>query len=137
MSLSIAWLGSIKRSFLAHGHDVRIAFLRSAGFDNPVQEVWRNVPTLSGRRDDGNRLFVVARENANDHHATLGLKRDAVPDFEVQHPLVRSRLMQESQALDDAVVEVDEFGFGEAVDVNSHCRSPSAVLMRPNVKWTA
>jgi hypothetical protein len=41
--------------------------------------------------------------------------------------------MQESQPFDDTVVEVDEFCFGEAVDVNSHCRSPSVVLMRPNV----
>jgi hypothetical protein len=32
--------------------------------------------------------------------------------------------MQESQPFDDAVIEVDEFCFGKAVDVNSHFRSP-------------
>jgi hypothetical protein len=32
--------------------------------------------------------------------------------------------MQESQPFDDAVIEVDEFRFGKAVDVNSHVRFP-------------
>jgi hypothetical protein len=112
VSLSIVLLGSIKRSFLAHSHDIRISFMRGAGIDDTVQNVWRNVPTLSGVRNDGNRFFVVAREHANDHRATLWLKGDAVSDFEVQHPFVRSRLMQKSKPLDDTVVEVDEFGFG-------------------------
>lgn len=124
MWLSIAWLSSIKRSFLAHRHDIRIAFLGGSGFDDPVQEVWGDVPTLSGFRDDGDRFPVVARENANDDRATLWLKRDSIPNFEVEHPFVRSRLMQKSQPFDDAVIEVDEFCLAEAVDVNSHCHIP-------------
>ena len=89
-----------------------------------MQEVWGDVPTLSGFRDDGDRFPVVARENANDDRATLWLKRDSIPNLEVEHPFVRSRLMQKSQPFDDAVIEVDEFCLAEAVDVNSHCHIP-------------
>ena len=85
-----------------------------------MQEAGRDIPTLSGVRDDGDSLLVITGENANDRGPTLWLKRDVIPDLEIEHPFMRSRLVQESQPLDDPVVEIDEFCFGEAVDINSH-----------------
>jgi hypothetical protein len=35
-------------------------------------------------------------------------------------------LVQESQPLDDPVVEIDEFCFAEVVDINSHHDSPAS-----------
>ncbi|HEY4646208.1 MAG TPA: hypothetical protein VIH25_08005 [Steroidobacteraceae bacterium] len=113
-------MGSIKRSLLSHGDDIRIAIPSAAGFDDPMQEVGSDIPTLSGLREDGNSLLVVTGEDANHHGAALWLKRDAVPDLEIEHPFMRPRLMKESQPFDDSVVEIDEFCFGETVDINSH-----------------
>ena len=48
------------------------------------------------------------------------LKRHAFADTEIEHVCVRAHLLQESQARDDAVVEIDEFGFGQFVDVYRH-----------------
>jgi hypothetical protein len=120
MSLSIALLGSINHSFLSNGNDIRIAIPRAAGFDDSMQQAGGDIPALSGLRDDGHSLLVVTRENANHHGASFWLKRHAVPDPEIEHSFVRPRLMQESHPFDDPIVEIDEFCFGKAIDINSH-----------------
>ena len=121
MSLSIALLGSIKCSFLAQGNDIRIVDLQLARFDDPLQELRSDVPTLSADHD-GDSSLVVTGENADDHGPSFWLECNTVTDLEIKHPLMRPRLMQESQPFDDPIVEVDEFRFGEFVDVNYHPR---------------
>src|SRR5262245_31327437 len=51
---------------------------------------------------------------------TIGLTLDPIANRELQHPRMRSHLMKEPQTLDDAVVKVDQFRFGQLVDVDFH-----------------
>ncbi|MCK7490964.1 MAG: hypothetical protein MZW92_03570 [Comamonadaceae bacterium] len=52
--------------------------------------------------------------------ATLGLKGHLFADAEVEHVRMSAHLMQELQPRDDAVVQIDEFGFSQLVDVDRH-----------------
>jgi len=63
---------------------------------------------------------------------TFRLKRDTVTDLELQHLGVRAHLMNEPQPLDDPVVEVDELGLGEPVDVDAHSHSRGRRFLRPS-----
>ena len=70
--------------------------------------------------DDRDALFVVAHERADDRSPVVGIERDAVAEGELQHGGVRSYLLQKTQPLDDPSVEVNEFGFGQSVDIDGH-----------------
>jgi hypothetical protein len=73
--------------------------------------VWGYVPALSviGNHCDG--LFVVASEHAFDSRAAIGLKEDAITDPELEHLGMSAHVTEETQALDDAIVQIDQFRF--------------------------
>ena len=48
------------------------------------------------------------------------LEGDRLTDAELEHGCVRAHLLEELQPRDDAVVEIDELGFGQRVDVDCH-----------------
>jgi len=79
-----------------------------------------DVPTLSGVGDDRDGLLVVPGQHAHHERTTVGLKLNPVADVELEHFGMRSHLMEEAQAFHDAIVEVDQFCFGEFVDVDLH-----------------
>ncbi len=70
--------------------------------------------------DNRDRLAVVPSDHAGNRRPTFWFKRDAIADFKLEHLRVCAHLMQEPQAFDDSVVEVDELGFGQFIDVNFH-----------------
>ena len=72
--------------------------------DHPVEQTRRDVPPLAAFGDDGDGLFVVAREYADQQGSAFGLKRNPVADREIEHARVRTRLVQKAQALYDAVI---------------------------------
>ena len=72
------------------------------------------------RRTCPDGFLVVANQCPGDPAEAVGIETDAVADREFQHGQVRPHLLTKSQALDNAAVEVDEFGFGELVDINAH-----------------
>ena len=90
-----------------------------------MQKVWRYVPLTSVVGDDRYCLFVIARQHTLDPGPSLRLEGDTVTDLELKHLDVRPRLIEKAQALDNPMVEVDEFGFGQFVDVDLH--QPSAL----------
>ncbi len=55
-----------------------------------------------------------------DEFATVGLERDPFADAELQHRDMRASLPHEAQPLDDAMVQVDDLGLAQPVDVDSH-----------------
>src|SRR5262245_29560991 len=99
---------------------VRSAATRWTHILRPTQQRWCNVPSLTRLRDDGDRLLVVARDHADDGWMLIGLERYAIPDLELQHPRMCSHFAKETEARNDAIVEVDELCFGKLVDVDLH-----------------
>jgi len=79
------------------------------------------VSVVSDNRDS---LSIVASEHANDQWLPLWLKGDAIADSELQHLGMRSHLMKEAKALDDTIVQVDEFRISQLIDVNFHWCAP-------------
>jgi hypothetical protein len=88
-----------------------------------TQKAGGYVPTLTSVSDDRNRLLVVSRQHPDHDRAPLRLKLDAVADPELKHFGMRPHLMKEPQAFNDPIVQVDQFGFGEPVDVDLHVTS--------------
>jgi hypothetical protein len=93
------------------------------------QEGRRHVPLAAIIGDDRDRLPVVTRQHTLDRTASLGLEDHPVANLEFEHLGVRPHLLQEAQTLDDPVIEVDEFRFGQFVNVDRHdftCALPAA-----------
>jgi hypothetical protein len=53
-----------------------------------------------------------------------GLKFDPFSDPELEHLNVGTHLMNKPKPLNDAVVEIDQFGLGKIVDVDFHAVRP-------------
>ena len=82
--------------------------------------------TIGSDRDG---FAVVAHQHSLNRVPPIGLKRNPLADPEFEHVNVGAHLLQQAQALDDAVVEVDEFWLGQPVDIDHH-GSPQRNLMR-------
>src|SRR4051794_21395384 len=95
--------------------------------------------------DYGNRLAIVARQHALNRAAPVRLEGDPLANLELEHVRVGADVLQQTKALDDAMVEIDQFGFRQLVNVDHHEASPSALngvntLQRPAGKrkpWNA
>src|SRR5215208_5166654 len=86
--------------------------------------------------DYGNRLAIVARQHALNRAAPVRLEGDPLANAEFEHIRVGADVLQQTKALDDPMVEVDQFGFRQPVNVDHHEASPSALngvstLQRP------
>ena len=68
--------------------------------------------------DDRHCLFVVARQHAFDPTLSRGLEGDPIADLELQHLRMCPHLVEKAQPRDNAMVEIDEFGLGQLVDVD-------------------
>ena len=62
----------------------------------------------------------VARQHAFDPSLAWGLECDPVADPERHHLSMRSHFAENAEACNNVVVEVDEFGLGQLVDVDRH-----------------
>ena len=105
-------------------------YLAAAGFfalrrGHLAQKLRRYVPVLSVVGDDRNRLSVVSREHANDQGAPSRLKTNAIANSKLQHLGVRAHVVEKAKTLDDSIIQFDEFGFGQSVDINLHWSSHS------------
>ena len=69
--------------------------------------------------DDGNRLAVVPSQHSDNRCAALRLERDSVADAELKHLGVRPHVRNEAKTLHDPVVEIDQFRFGQFVNIDS------------------
>src|SRR3954462_7409577 len=86
--------------------------------------------------DYGNRLAIVARQHALNRAAPVRLEGDPLANPELEHVRVGADVLQQTKALDDPMVEIDQFGFRQPVNVDHHEASPSALngvsnLQRP------
>src|SRR4051794_27645236 len=86
--------------------------------------------------DYGNRLAIVARQHALNRAAPVRLEGDPLANPELEHVSMSAHVLQQTKALDDPMVEVDQFGFRQPVNVDHYEASPSALngvstLQRP------
>jgi hypothetical protein len=85
------------------------------GRRDPAEDGRRDVPPLPGVGDHRHGLPVVARQQALKVTLTGRLEADPVPNLELQHLHMSTHLAEKTQALDDAVVEINQLGLGELV----------------------
>ena len=83
-----------------------------------AQEAWRDVPLATIVGDDRDGSFVVAGENTFDQAMIPGLETDPVADTEIEHAGMGTHLLEETQALDNPVVKVNEFSFTQSVNID-------------------
>jgi hypothetical protein len=89
------------------------------------QKCRRDIPPAAIVGDDRDRFPVVASHHALDPAVPLWLERDPIANFELQHLPVSQHLLKKAKSFDDPVVEIDEFRFGQLVDINRHSLLPS------------
>ena len=77
-------------------------------------------PTLAIIRKNGYRLFVIANNYAKHLAAHIWLKGDAITDAEAKHGCVGSCMLHKTEPLNNAIVEINELGFCQLVDINDH-----------------
>src|SRR3954452_331365 len=89
--------------------------------------------------DYSNRLTIVARQHALNRAAPVRLEGNPLANPELEHVRVGADVLQQTETLDDAMVEVDQFGFRQPVNVDHHEAAPSelngvSTLQRPSGK---
>jgi len=77
-------------------------------------------PTLAIIRKNGYRLFVIPNNYAKDLAAHIWLKGDASTDAETKHRCVGSCVLHKAQPLNNPIVEINELGFSQFVDIDDH-----------------
>src|SRR5579859_1635384 len=82
-----------------------------------AQEAWRDVPLATIVGDDRDGSFVVAGENALDQAMIARLETDPVADTEIEHAGMGPHLLEETQALDNPVVEANEFSLTQLINI--------------------
>jgi len=107
-------------SALGQGKYVSLRSMCSSGRESLAQKLGRHVPVLAVVGDNGDRLAIVPSDHSGRGWASIGFKCHAIADPELEHARVSAHLAQESQSFDDPIVEVDELGFGQSVDVKVH-----------------
>src|SRR4051812_16377888 len=76
--------------------------------------------------DYGNRLAIVARQHALNRAVPVRLEGNPLANPELEHVRVGADVLQQTKALDDPMVEVDQFGFRQPVNIDHQAASPSA-----------
>jgi hypothetical protein len=67
----------------------------------------------------GNGLLVIASQNPQHRISILTFECNAIAYVKLQHGVVRTQLMNQPEALHDAVIQIDEFGFGQLIYVDA------------------
>jgi hypothetical protein len=84
-----------------------------------TQEAWGNCPFVAAVCDNRDRLLVIPNQSPFDHSPRICLKANALTNSEFQHAHMGMHLMKDPKALHDPAVQVNEFGLGELIDVES------------------
>src|SRR5262249_6523539 len=104
---------------------LRLTDLRLSSDVDLTQETGRHIPVLPLVGDDRHRLLIIAGQHACYRRLPLWVEGHAVANLELQHVRVRTHLLQEPQPLDNAMIQSNQFGFGEVVKVDLHRCAPS------------
>jgi hypothetical protein len=99
-------------------NDVRSASRPTVERSHSAQQTWCDIPLASVIRDDCHGLLIVAGEQTFDQTVLARVKADFVADTEFEHSGMRSHLLEETQAFDNPVVQVNKFGFTQPVDID-------------------
>jgi hypothetical protein len=106
------------------------AGLRCGSFESGTfEQLLRHIPTLVIFSEKAHGLFIVARDHAGHRWSAARMKHDMLADPKLEHARVRVELTQEAQARHNAMVEVDQLGLAQLVDINRH-GGPSTSMRR-------
>jgi len=83
-----------------------------------VEQTWVNIPALPVFADDSDALLVVPRERADDLGLAWWTKPDLLSNVKIQHLYMRAHFPQKAETSYDAVVQLDQFFFRQAVNAN-------------------
>ena len=75
---------------------------------------------MPGVGDHRHGLLVVARQHALKVTLAGRLEADPISDLELQHLHMSAQLVEKVQALDDAVIKIDQLSLGELVSIDRH-----------------
>ena len=89
------------------------------------QKYWRYPPLLTILCNHRNRFAVVFGDDAVHQRLAIWLKRNLLANAEIKHMGVGPHLAEKLQASDDSVIQIDQLGFIQFVDVNFHNRTLS------------
>jgi hypothetical protein len=87
-------------------------------FSQP-QQARRYVPAVTVVCNHGHGLFVIASQDSENRTAVLGLERNAIADPKLKHGLMGMRLIHDSEALHDAMIQIYELGFSQMINVDA------------------
>jgi len=107
-------------SFTFHTDNILVHGLHALGGRRTSEKHRRDIPVVPIVGDNGNGLAVVSRQHTDHRWTPFGLKRDAIADSELKHLRVRLHLVEEAKALHDPIVQINQFRFGQPIDINSH-----------------
>jgi hypothetical protein len=93
------------------------------GICSATQVPGRDIPALTRIGQHGDGLLVVPGEHTDRAWLSARLEFNPLADPELQHFRVRSHLLQKAKAFEDPMVQVDELGFGQLVDIDCHADS--------------
>src|SRR3712207_5042115 len=112
--------GAIVASAIGEREHAGSSRVGALGRLDPTEDSGRNVPLLPRVGVHRHGLLVVARQHALKPTLAGRLAGDTVPNLELQHLHMSAHLVEKTQARDDAVVEIDEFGLGQLVNIDRH-----------------
>jgi hypothetical protein len=84
------------------------------------QESRGHIPLAAIISDNRDCLPIIARQHALDRSASFRLEGDPITNLELEHLGVGLHLVKEAKALDNPMVEIDEFCLGQFVNVDRH-----------------
>src|SRR3954451_22624343 len=111
---------SCRTSALAQQDHVGAGAVLTLGRYGLAEEGGGDIPLPPIIGDDRHGLLVVACQHTLDRPMPRGLEADPIPNLELQHLHMGSHLLEKAQARNDAVVEVDELGLAQPVNVDLH-----------------
>ena len=79
-----------------------------------------DIPPLAVVGNYAHALFVVPSEESSDLRMSSRMKPHSFSNPELHHGRMRSHIAEKAQAGNDPMIQVDQFFFGESVNVDSH-----------------
>jgi hypothetical protein len=86
-----------------------------------LQQLRRHILAVSIVCDDADGLLVVARDHTGYRRPAIRMERNPLADTKLEHRRVRIHLRQEAQSRHNAVIEIDQFGFRQCIEIYWYC----------------
>jgi hypothetical protein len=86
---------------------------------------------FSGFGNDGDRFLVVFGDYSMKNRSIAGLKADLFSNRKFQHGHMGSHALKKAKPFDDSIVQIDQFGFAELINIDFHFSTSLQANARP------